>query len=104
MNMLLGKTKTNGKVRFLINSRSKKFAIDVEKTDYLNNGACNFWPYDIKDLVSVQVVKDNNIVYENKNNALSMITGGLLFGSVGAVAGSIIANKKQSVKEKNHTH
>ena len=33
-----------------------------------------------------------------------MITGGLLFGSVGAVAGSIIANKKQSVKEKNHTH
>lgn len=98
--ILLGKTKINGKVIFLTNSKNKKFAIEVDKTDNTYSSVCNFGPFDIDKLQSVQITVDNNIIYENKYNSLPMIAGGILFGSIGAIAGSIITNKKQDIKRK----
>ena len=82
INMLLGKTKTNGDILFLINSKDKKFAIEVERVDNLNSETCNFGPFDIDKLLNVQVATDNNIVYENKNGSIPMLAGGILFGSI----------------------
>ncbi|MBO5229474.1 MAG: hypothetical protein J6B20_01605 [Clostridia bacterium] len=104
ISMLLGETKTNGDVLFLINSKDKKFAIEVDKVDNLNSEICNFGPFVINKLLSVQVVTDNNIVYENKNGSIPMLAGGILFGSVGAIAGSMITNQKQSIKKKMSHH
>lgn len=100
INMLLGRTKTNGDIYFLINSKDKKFAIEVDRVDNLNCDVCNFGPFDLKQLLSVQVVIDDNIVYENKNGTLPMLAGGILFGSIGAIAGSMISNQKQNIKKK----
>ena len=47
---------------------------------------------------------DNNIVYENKNGSIPMLAGGILFGSVGAIAGSMITNQKQNIKNKISYH
>lgn len=100
INMLLGKTKTNGDILFLINSQNKKFAIEVDRVDNLNSKICNFGPFDINKLLNVQITVDDNIVYENKSSNIPMLAGGILFGSIGAVAGSIIANQKQNIKKK----
>ncbi|HBP43085.1 MAG TPA: hypothetical protein DD621_00110 [Clostridiales bacterium] len=104
INILLGKTKTNGEVLFLINSKDKKFAIEVDKVDNLNSEICNFGPFDINQLLNVQIVTDNNILYENKNGHIPMLAGGILFGSVGAIAGSMITNQKQNIKNKVSYH
>lgn len=98
INITLGKTKTNGNVRFLINSTNKNFAIEVDKVDNLNGDICNFGPFDIDKLLSVQVETGNNIVYENKNGCIPMLAGGILFGAIGALAGSMITNQKQQIK------
>lgn len=104
INILLGRTKTNGDVLFLINSKDKKFAIEVDRVDNLNSETCNFGPFDIDKLLNIQVVTDNNIVYENKNGSIPMLTGGILFGSVGAIAGSMITNQKENIKNKISYH
>ncbi len=104
ISMLLGKTKTNGEILFLINSEDKKFAIEVDKADNLNSKICNYGPFDISKLLNVQIVTDNNIVYENKNGCMPMLAGGVLFGSVGAIAGSMITNQTQSIKQKTLYH
>lgn len=95
----VGKTKSNGQITFLFNSKTNKFAIEVEKSANLNSDICNFGPFEIGDLLEIQVIQDNNVVYENKSSVVPMIAGGMLFGPMGAVAGSIISNKKENIKK-----
>lgn len=96
----LGMTKTNGLVNFFINSQTKKFAIEVDRLNNSYQGVCNFGPFDIDKLLSVQILDNESIVYENKNSGIPMLAGGFLFGAIGAVAGSMISNQKQSVRSK----
>ena len=103
ISMSLGKTKTNGNIIFYINSKTKKFAVEVDKVDNLiGSNMCSFGPFEIEKLLGVQVLTDNAVVYENKSSSVPMIAGGLLFGSLGAIAGSMVSNKKQKIKEKIH--
>jgi len=94
----LGKTKTNGNIYFLANSQTKKFAIDVDK---LNSFECydpkTLGPFEIEKLIEVSIHQNDAVVYKNNHGTLPMIAGGVLFGSLGAVAGSIISNKKEEM-------
>lgn len=101
INICLGTTKTNGNIFFLINTQTKQFAIELDRTDNLNSNICNFGPFDIDKLISVQVIADDTTVYENKNSGIPMLAGGVLFGSIGAIAGSMISNQKHTVQKKS---
>ena len=100
INMLLGETKTNGAITFLLNSKKKEFAIIVDRVDNLTDENCYFGPYEISKLLDIQLIVDNSVVYENKSNALPMIAGGVMFGAIGSVAGSMISNNKTQIKNK----
>lgn len=87
----LGKVKIIGKVYFRINTTDGMWGIYTYNNYYGN--------FELKDL-TVDVKLENELIYETSKGVTPFIVGGMLFGAVGAVAGSMAANKKEKVVSK----
>lgn len=95
VNICVGKTKNDGKIIFFFNSNTKDFYITTKK--FMGKEIAH-GPYQIDQLLELQVSYENEILYEKKKSSTPMIAGGVLFGAVGALAGSMLAKEKQEVK------
>jgi len=69
------------------------FFISKEKEEifFCNAVEKNFFIFKFKDIVDFEIIEDKNVVF--KNSAGGMIAGGLLYGGIGALAGSNIEKK-----------
>ena len=93
----LGKIKGKGNYYLAVNSHSGKLAFYRYKWNGTHewNGT-----YEFKD-VSISVSTTKETIYKT-SGATPMIVGGILFGSAGAIAGSIVGSKEKSSKVKDH--
>lgn len=94
----LGKIKGKGNYYLVINSDSGKLAFccyNKWSGSYKWNG-----PYEFED-ISISVSTTKETIYKT-SGATPMIVGGILFGSAGAIAGSIVGSKEKSSKVKDH--
>lgn len=80
------KVKPYGKISFFVDRDKLKFVIRAGSKDY---GA-----YDISQLIEFSVSDNSQTIYQSRKGTVPMIAGGFLFGSVGAVAGSVAASTK----------
>ena len=92
----LGKVKKIGKTFFIINKSNGNFGIIIEKTlgYFENHGLYKF------DEIKINVSSSKETLYKT-NGITPMIVGGILFGSAGAIAGSIVGTNSKTVKERN---
>lgn len=58
--------------------------------------------YNSFDLIGYELIIDNKVVLTNKSQFGKMVAGGLLFGGIGAVAGSLVSEKSIEVSNKSN--
>jgi hypothetical protein len=98
---MFGKIKPYGKTGFALNTSNGKFIFTSNKSSLFHYNLRSFGPYTIADILDVQVTDDAQLIYQTSNGLASTIAGGVLFGAVGAVAGSMAAGKKTKVSSKD---
>ena len=92
----VGKTKSNGRITFFFNSKTKNFYVETHKI-FHNRKA--FGPYKATHLLEIQVSYEDKLIYEKQISSAPMIAGGVLFGAVGALAGSMIGKENHKIKK-----
>ena len=100
MRVFLGKNKTHGKITLFINSNSCQFFFETTQSGFLFS-APSLWhgPYSLNDIIEFHVASNETIIYQTSKGFVPMVAGGMLFGSIGAVAGSMISNKTEKVSK-----
>lgn len=87
------KVKPYGKISFIADKTHLSFYIKTGSyLKYYLKG-----PYGIDKLKEFSVKDNSQLIYQSKKGVIPMMTGGLLFGPAGAVAGSMVGTK--STKE-----
>lgn len=58
------------------------------------------WIYDYSQILGFEIIRNNEIISKISNNKSgAIVTGGLLFGAVGAIVGAIAGGAKSSISE-----
>ena len=97
----LGKNKIFGKIKMYLNTKNKKMLFNTSKpgNSFIPYDDSYYWgPFSVSDLLDFSVAANDKTVYQKSRGCIPMIAGGMLFGAVGAVAGSLIADKKETIK------
>ncbi len=88
----LGKTKLYGKMHFNINSLTGEFYIIAKRGFNITY----YGPFHFND-INLEVSSKTELIYKTSKGSIPVIVSGMLFGSLGAVAGSLVANTKQKI-------
>lgn len=89
----VGKSKKIGFITILINSRKGTTLIKINESEFKG-------PYSIKDIREINVYSNEEVIYKTSKGLMPMVLGGTLFGSLGAIAGSVSASKTSKLKIK----
>ncbi|MDD3478374.1 MAG: zinc ribbon domain-containing protein [Candidatus Izemoplasmatales bacterium] len=58
--------------------------------------------FELDDLLNIEILTNHEITQKSSSAIPSAILGGVLFGRIGAVAGSLANRKKSTISEDNH--